>query len=305
MFTILGSGFGLYGYVPALFSSGEKGVILPKKYLASMDARPELNQFRDKIIWLESEEEALNQATGVVIARCPSEQSAIVKLCLEKENIKYLILEKPLSENPENAQFILTALQNSEKTYRISYIFQYLSWASNFRNLICELSDADTIDITWDFVAHHYQHELNNWKRDHSKGGGALRFFGIHLVALLAMNKYTSIHRSSLIETIDDDIEQWKASFDGIGLPRINIKVDTNKKPDLFHITANRNGVEKPLFSKASPFSETIKPSGIDPRSGPLALLIKSLFDKKTNYYSNYLATVKLWEEIEGTSIKT
>ena len=47
-FTILGSGFGLYGYLPALLDLGHM-VTLPTRYQAVVAGRPELSRFMSRV----------------------------------------------------------------------------------------------------------------------------------------------------------------------------------------------------------------------------------------------------------------
>ena len=45
MYSIIGSGFGLYGYLPAIIKLHKKGVVLPEKYKEKILLRPELKEF--------------------------------------------------------------------------------------------------------------------------------------------------------------------------------------------------------------------------------------------------------------------
>ena len=48
MFAIRGSGFGLYGYLPALVGCGRR-VVLPERYRARFAERPELAPFANEV----------------------------------------------------------------------------------------------------------------------------------------------------------------------------------------------------------------------------------------------------------------
>ena len=70
VFTILGSGFGMYGYLPALIECGMK-VALPERYRSVIGGRTELVQYMPEVIWCAGTEEALALANGAVVAVRP------------------------------------------------------------------------------------------------------------------------------------------------------------------------------------------------------------------------------------------
>jgi len=68
-----------------------------------------------------------------------------------------------------------------------------------------EIEETDLLFLdTWhsykQLKADHFKNNKDNWKRDHKQGGGPLRFYGIHLIAVLAELGYTS-SRQSLDDT--------------------------------------------------------------------------------------------------------
>jgi hypothetical protein len=48
MYTIVGGGFGLYGYFPAIVQQTGMKVLLNEKYRKTITSRPELNRFYKK-----------------------------------------------------------------------------------------------------------------------------------------------------------------------------------------------------------------------------------------------------------------
>ena len=76
-------------------------------------------------------------------------------------------------------------------------------------NLKCKLN------LNWEFMAHHYINNLDTWKNKHSHGGGALRFYGIHVIALLAYVGYNNIIKSKLSLDLAGNPYQWSAIFSG------------------------------------------------------------------------------------------
>ena len=126
MFAIAGSGFGLYGYLPALIDGLDETVVLPNKYRETFEGRKELLPYRRSIVWAKDMPSALNMAKGIVIAIRPMEQASFVGNCLQLRNIQYLVLEKPLTPDPQSAQELLDNLIRSRKNFLIGYIFLYL-----------------------------------------------------------------------------------------------------------------------------------------------------------------------------------
>jgi len=59
MFTVFGSGFGLYGYLPALIDTFGEPVALPESYRATVQARPELARCLPSIRWAADRDAAL------------------------------------------------------------------------------------------------------------------------------------------------------------------------------------------------------------------------------------------------------
>jgi len=102
-FAIIGSGFGLYGYLPALVDACAQRIVLPERYRLRLDERPELASFADDVQWQAMEDGALDHATGVVLASRPTDQVQWISQCLARSGIERLLLEKPLANSPARA----------------------------------------------------------------------------------------------------------------------------------------------------------------------------------------------------------
>ena len=192
-FAILGSGFGLYGYLPALIDLGHS-VVLPRRYRDIFYARRELLGFAERIEWQPDETAALSRAAGVVIALRPEDQREQVLRSLTFPGIGRLLLEKPLAPTPREAMELHRTLIQSGRVFRVGYTFCDLPWMPLIRDSASVNPDAE-LSISWRFLAHHFQHALFNWKRSSSTGGGAIRFYGIQLIAMLAQSGYRLVFR--------------------------------------------------------------------------------------------------------------
>src|SRR6266508_2581914 len=193
-FAIIGSGFGLYGYLPALVQEGVQHILLPERYQNRFFERLELSPFESNIQWEESEETTLDRADGVVLAVRPFDQSMWIPRCLERSNLRRMILEKPLAHSPEVATTMFEELIASDKVFRMGHVFRYTVWGRQLLDLLLpKQQDFDLLSIHWSFLAHHYLNNLDNWKRFNDAGGGALRFYGIQMIALLAEAGYRNV----------------------------------------------------------------------------------------------------------------
>ena len=276
MITIRGSGFGLYGYLPAVIGHG---VVLPLRYKDKLSQMPQARVLSDQVQWVADDQTAQEQADTIIIAIPPEHQPSVAHAALALPNINRLVLEKPLAPTPAAALELLNELEDSGKEFRIDYIFRFTDWG---KKLLQEKSE-DKLTIEWRFMAHHFKHQLNNWRRNEATGGGALRFYGIHLVALLAEMGYSKVIAS---ET-DEESARWEATLAGSHLPDCHLLVDTKATQDKFIVTAG----DTTLADQDSVFSIT-DPS-FDVRVPVLVKLYASFADEQPDWYR---AVILLWQ---------
>ena len=100
---IFGSGFGLYGYLPAIYKFTNK-IYLSKKYQKVFYKRNELALFEPKIVWYKNIEKILPKIDYLIIAKRPNDQIKIIKKIIgQKNKLKHIFLEKPMSSNPKSS----------------------------------------------------------------------------------------------------------------------------------------------------------------------------------------------------------
>jgi predicted dehydrogenase len=301
MVAIVGSGFGLYGYLPALIKNCGQRVLLPKRYRDRFFSRVELKSFYDMIDWENDEYEVINAAHIVVIAQRPADQFHWVNFCLEKDNIERLILEKPLAQNPMDSYHLLDRLEKSKKHFRIGYNFRYTKWGIDLINRIKQKENITTISIEWRFCAYHYSQNLNNWKRYDSLGGGALRFYGIHLIALLAEMGYNKIIASKIYKKAINEAESWSATVSGINLPIFHVFIDSNSVNEYFSIkVSNKLQNHDMQLSLQNPFAlEESDSNNLDYRVGILSSVCQDAIYSKEYYLPWYKNSIDLWDMTE------
>jgi len=306
---IVGSGFGLYGYLPALCRC-DHSVILPARYKPAFQGRKELARYSSKVRWVQDEEAVLAVSEGIVLALPPTFQSKYLPFVVARNNLSSLFLEKPLASTPETAMYHLENLINADKKFRINYSFRYLDWASQVKAALIRACTDAILTIDWRFMSHHYQFNLNNWKRYKSEGGGVIRFYGIHLIALLSEFGYSRVAYSTTYGISPDQPSRWSAVLQGSGLPECQLQVDSCSDAQRFHVSiASRIGLDSGSldvqiddpFQRATPQTEDQ-----DRRVQFIERLCRTLdttSDEESYLHHVYIATNKFWHEIEGVTI--
>jgi hypothetical protein len=303
--TILGSGFGLYGYLPALVVECSQRILLPERYRSRFCERPELARFSKNVQWERDEATALDRSDGAVLALRPVDHMEWIPQCLARNNIKGLVLEKPLAISPEAATMLFGHLIRSRKAIRMGYTFRYTEWGKWILEAMITSKESKSLSIHWSFLAHHFRYDLRNWKRYNSSGGGAIRFYGIQLIALLAEIGYRDVILSQSFGISLDEIEKWTASFTGPALPVCDIVVDTRTAVGQFYVKLLSNSGNEQntvVVNLTDPFDSIGEESqwrGFDRRVPILSHLCRSLWDQSINEYAWYEATIKLWCRIE------
>jgi predicted dehydrogenase len=299
-FAVLGSGFGLYGYVPALISGCDQQVYLPERYRISLRERIDVRHLEDMIQWRSDDAAILKEVDAVVISRRPRDQEQLIRRCAGIPNIRALVLEKPLGMTPSSALAALDALEASGKSFRIAYVFRYLPWATQLKQALDRHEISGPVKIVWRFRAHHYAHALENWKRTVSEGGGALRFFGIQLIGLLAEIGYRDVANAQLASSGRDECEAWSAEFSGEGLPRCRVDVETNSGERQFSIEADESKTGSArMVDLEEPFQQCAGIGNFDRRVAVLTELCRELIDGRGTSYGWYRESVALWDRCD------
>ena len=96
MHGIIGSGFGLYGYLPAMLLHQSGPVLLAERSRPRLVGRPELAWTLPRIAWARDSRELLERASVLAIAIPPVAQQILLEespgLCA-----RALLLEKPIA----------------------------------------------------------------------------------------------------------------------------------------------------------------------------------------------------------------
>jgi hypothetical protein len=299
---IIGGGFGLYGWLPAFLSTDVEIATL-ERYRTQLRLRPELSGIEKRITFFEDTDRLLSTCECVVIARRPLDQFRFVEQLAAQGWKGCVVLEKPLAPNPEMATALLEQLDRAGIRVAVGFSLCETQWAAAFSGYLSAVEPI-CVHIDWRFQAHHYRHSLSNWKQQRVEGGGALRFYAIHLVAWLARaGPWQEVECSPVAEMQDDPAVRFTVKR---GSVEVSVLCDTfwNKEP-LFAIEASRKGCPVEACALCDPFAEPIAGSdteqlnGQDKRIAFLRPIIKEMLRDGGSSPRNFLAHVELWGQIE------
>lgn len=303
MFGILGSGFGLYGYLPAAVSLGFSPILCPVRYQDKFLSRDELRKFNEKINWVNTDQDLIEMATTLVIAKRPNDQCKELPNYLSQSKLKKIIFEKPLAIDPATALKILAMVKSHGKQCTAGLTFRFTPWATLLKSRLTLTLPIkkDVWILQWHFLAHHFSANLWNWKRDHRQGGGVLRFYGVHVIALLAEFGYTEVVSSEVLNRPNDEVySAWHAIFRGPGLPEFRVEVDS-RSDSTFFILRNLDN-DATLYESNDPFKLPVNQTvgaGIDSRCFYLQNLLSEEIALEQPWPERLLDATNLWALVE------
>lgn len=307
---ILGRGFGLYGYLPAVVNNFNATVFLPETYRSEFLNRSELKVFSNRIRWVTSEEIVQQNVDMLIIARRPQDNGSIIASLFKQHTAPVLVFEKPLGPSPIDALNLLEEVRHRKWHLKVGFTFRWAPWASRWKSWISNaahptgLANLDAFRlypcrVRWSFMANHYKHGLINWKRSHADGGGALRFYGIHLITLLAEWGYSQIVKSRLVVESDGGAPVWHAVLRGPLLRDIVIDLDSRSTENIFEIQCDETNT--PIHRALDPFDEVLPTrqwSNTDRRCSYLSAMLDENLPPDLLVERFFSATM-LWQEIE------
>ena len=282
-FLIIGSGFGIYGYLPAIYKNSKK-IFLNIKYKKKIEKRVELIRYLKKVIWYFDIKDIKNKINYVVIAQNPKKQFLIIKklLCFFKP--KHIFLEKPISNTPNESLKFVKFLKKKKIRFSVGFLFTYLKWYKYIKE---NLSSNQKFEINWRIK---FNKKNNLWKSNHKEGGGLVRFYSIHFFRLFHNLNLTKIHKVLVNKKHCKFIlkdQKENTIF-------LNVKYDLINK---FYIKHNKN-----FFLKSSnPFMKSIKIND-DPRVSIIQKYIKDIFENFKINYRYEIKFIKFWKKIEMKS---
>jgi hypothetical protein len=309
MIGILGGGFGLYGYLPAASASVAGPILMPDRYREKFRCKPELESFSERVRWVDSDQAVIETATLLIVSKRPGDQFRLLPNLLAQSNIETIILEKPLAISPKDAQRMQELIGASDKKCNVGFIFRFLPWAKLIRKRLLNSTNGDSKiwHLKWHFMAHHYENNCSNWKREHSQGGGAIRFYGIHVIALLSEWGYINVNSSAAeSESNGDGIYSWRAIFKGPGLPDFSVEIVSKSDANCFVVDdGNENNplyLSKDPMDRESTRRDVFK---IDYRCDYLEKLLAEALAQVEPWPLRLTQAIDLWSKVEShTTVK-
>ena len=291
---IVGGGFGLYGYMPAIASFKNTKILILEKNISFIKSRLELKKYLPLIETVATLDEILIKSDSLILAVPPLAQEEIFLKVGASLHYKYLILEKPLSVTPAASQKLLLKAIKLASSVRIGYAFLETNWGEYLMQSKSFLKK-DCYKISWEFLAYHFKNKTSSWKADHNLGGGALRFYGIHLIAYIASINEAAVHFSKLFSDSSGFQYRWQAQFEFKGGGKV--EVDLNCKSDQ-HLFSIKNLSGEVNLIESSPFSAGYEDLE-DSRIPILKKIINSLELNNEKFYDFYFRVNRLWLEVE------
>lgn len=291
--AILGSGFGAYTYLPAAVQTGNFSKIycLPS-FFDFVSKRSDISHLKEFLTTCRHRTELLSCCQILVSARRPQDQQELIYRDLQSSTFDWLYLEKPLAISPKDAFSCHEALVSRKTNYSINY--------SICRLPLWEFSPCEPLfKLKWNFMAAHWAYaNQNRWKRCNSEGGGSLRFYGIHLIALAAKYGFTKVITSS----VDSQYQSWRCILENISKQRLVVSLDSFSLQSVFSLET----VNSTVFRLKTPFDGVSQANDAtsfapDPRiSITVPYLCSHTYEPKSENLSFKLRVLDLWSEIEA-----
>jgi len=195
--AIIGSGFGMYGLLPA-FSQIEGCKVVSicgknSKRMLEYCKKFNLILYTDWKEMLQKE-----QPNAVAIAVIPIYQYEITKYALE--NGIAVFAEKPLTSSYETALEINTLAKQKGLPNMLDFIFPEIPEWKEVKKIIDTglIGNIIKINVDWMFLSYDLKNQIKSWKTDVKQGGGALSHFFSHTFYYLEyfMGNITSVECS-------------------------------------------------------------------------------------------------------------
>lgn len=182
---IIGSGFGLYGLLPAFNSTPACKVIsiCGKKterlvnYCKSNGLKKIYTNWQEML-----DKEKLD---ALAIAVTPNAQYEIAKAAIKKG--LHVFAEKPLAASYAQANELQKLASKRKIVTAVDFIFPEIEEWKKVKQLLETKKYGNTthISVNWDFLSYDVKNKIKSWKTDVSEGGGALSFYFSHTLHYL------------------------------------------------------------------------------------------------------------------------
>ena len=182
---IIGSGFGLYGLLPAFYTLKNCQVVAVcathpqriKKYVYSRGLTNIYSNWRHML--------AKEKLDVLAIAVTPKAQYEIAKVAIPKGI--HIFAEKPLADTYNHAKHLYKLAKRYHITHAVDFIFPEIDTWREIKKLLDDekYGKLTFVSVNWDFLSYDIQNQISSWKTDATQGGGALTFYFCHVLYYL------------------------------------------------------------------------------------------------------------------------
>ena len=277
---ILGGGFGLYGYLPA-FANLQFEIFTLSKYENFIKKRPDLSKYIDKVNFLNEEKELIKNVDYINIARNPESQYQFL-IYNKPYSFKHLYIEKPIAHQTIAYKKCIENFETENTSFSVFYSLTYMDWYNNIIEEIQQEIDKE-YTILWKI-----KQKSSSWKQDISRGGGMLKFYGIHFIQMFIDAKLTLKNITMSKNKLEINLESKNINF-------LTIFIESSDK-NSFSVYKNK----EILINSSNPFLREIIPELPDPRIEILEKYIQSDSSTALELEKNTL----IWLDLLEQSIK-
>ncbi len=289
---LLGKGFAINVYLPALLAINCKKILLlssSKKYTTNIAASKYIK-------WIDDEDIINNKFLRIIIAEPPNKQYFLICEMALWRNTNNLILEKPIADNHKKAKSLINILNKNKIKHSINYSFRYTEWFPNINRYInTNNNDIENIDIIWNFKGRHLQNKKESWKTNDLLGGGVIKYYGIHLIAILSDIGYTNVNKTNIINNADNQQTEWTSEFtSNKKLPRITVHLNSYSNENVFRWQQPKRNI----LEIDTPFSLESTEFNGDNRIPTTMKFLKEGYNDLLSYKN--MNALELWSKIES-----
>lgn len=211
---IIGSGFGLYGLLPA-FTSLENCQVISicgKKTdrLLSYCQKIGLKKiYSDWRLMLNRE-----KLDALAIAVTPRAQYFIAQAAIKRG--LHIFAEKPLAVDPLLAKTLYDSATKAKIVHAVDFIYPEIDEWRRVKQLIDSkrYGSLKYLAVNWDFLSHDIKNKISSWKTDLKQGGGALSFYFSHSLYYLEHFAGKIIEVKSLFSYSKDSLNGGEVGVD-------------------------------------------------------------------------------------------
>ena len=284
---IIGSGFGLYGYLPAVILGGHTPVTL-ERYRTTIRHRSDIRQFDDQIKYVSDLDKLIEGSPGASVLAVPFQSRGIILESFGSQYHGHLFLEKPIASTRKGYSDLMGQLGLVASTWSVAYLFPYTQWYRAMQSWVSESNGAPVVTIQWTLPKPKSQ---NNWKVDQHLGGGIVNFYLSHFIPFLRKNNFDT---SNFSLGANGDVI-WKIHKDGPKGYQLDIHCGYGDRHFSISVSDGESGLPPTrIYRMDTPFGPAPQPESIDPRSALLLEYMNEVFDDPR------LATRNQVEDVQG-----